>query len=141
MKLLKDERVVALNDAITLCLDAARLYAALAEASQDRALARRLQAVAERRKAAAARLSLEVRRLGELPAAPPQEERVLLESAVARLKAELAPERDRQLREELHRKEVAVRQAAERLPSLDIDPEARAAAEELVRDSAAELSP
>jgi hypothetical protein len=140
MKLLKDERVVALNDAITLCLDAARLYADLAEASEDPALTRRLRAVAERRKVAAARLSLEVRRLGDLPAAPPQEERVLLESAAARLKAGLAQAGDTQLSEELRKKEAAVRQAAERLPALDIDPDTRAAAEELARDSAAELS-
>lgn len=141
MKLLKDERVVALNDVITLCLDAARLYTALAEATSDPALRRRLGAVAERRKAAAASLSLEVRRLGELPAAPPQEERMLLETAAAKMKAGLAAERNAQLRQELQQKEAAVREAALRLPALDIAPGARACAEALANDCAAELSP
>jgi len=120
MKLLKDERVVALNDCIVLCLDAARLYAALAEAAGAAPLAAGLRERAERRLAAAARLATAVRELGELPAAPPQEERVLLETTAARLKASLAEEVERSLREEVARKEAQVRQAADRLLELPL---------------------
>lgn len=134
MKLMKDERVVALNDCITLCLDAARLYASLAPAAEDRPLAQALQALAERRLAAAARLSTAVRALGELPAAPPQEERVLLETAAARIKANLADETDRALGDEVAAKEAQVRQAAEKLLALDLDEGILAAAKELIAD-------
>jgi len=134
MKLLKDERVVALNDCIVLCLDAARLYAALAEASASPALAGALRALAERRLSAAARLATEVRALGELPAAPPQEERVLLETATARLKATLAEEGDRRLREEVAKKEAQVHEAAGRLLALDLPETASSAARALRQD-------
>jgi hypothetical protein len=134
MKLLKDERVVALNDCITLCLDAARLYTALAAAGEGRPLARELQALAERRLSLAARLATAVRALDELPAAPPQEERALLETAAARLKANLAEESDRKVRDEVAQKEAQLRQAAEKLLSLDLAEETLAAARELAGD-------
>lgn len=134
MKLLKDERVVALNDCITLCLDAARLYASLVPACEGRPLAQELRELAERRLSAAARLATAVRALDELPAAPTQEERLLLETAAARLKANLAEETDRKIRDEVSQKETQLRQAAEKLLSLTLAEETLAVARELVGD-------
>ena len=134
MKLLKDERVVGLNDCITLCLDAAWLYSSLVPAAEGRPLAQALQALAERRLSVAARLATAVRALGELPAAPPQEERTLLGTAAARLKANLAEETDRRLADEVAQKEAQLRQAAEKLLSLKLAEETLAAARELFGD-------
>lgn len=136
MKILKDERVSALNDAIALCLDAAALYGGLAEVTESQALADALRKLAERRRAVTAKLSIEVRRLDDLPAAPPQDERAMIESAAAKMKAALAKSGDGKLREEVAAKEAAIRAAASALRGLDLSAEALAAAKELEASAA-----
>lgn len=140
MKILKEERVVALNDAVALCLDAAQLYEAAAAQAEDSAFAAELEALARRRREAAESLSAEVRRLGELPSAPPQEELQLLEQAAQQLRASLAEASDRQLRDDCRDKEAAIAEAARTVQEHDLSEEALQAAADLVADAQESLA-
>ncbi len=136
MKILKDERAVALNDVIALCLDAAELYEAAADFADAASLAQALRALAGRRRAAVEALAAEVRRLDELPSAPPQEERVLLETAATQLKASLADASDRQLRSDCAEKEAAIAAAVEAAQAQPLAASALSALQALARDTA-----
>lgn len=140
MKILKEERVVALNDAIALCLDAANLYDTAAEQCEAPALAEELRALAQRRRRDAAALAEEVRRLNELPTDAPQEELQLLEQAAQHLRASLAEATDEQIRHDCRQKEEQIEAAAEEVLKHELSDAARDAATSLARDAATSLA-
>ena len=139
MRILKEERVVALNDAIGLCLDAANLYETAADQTERGGLADELRTLAARRRRDAQALSEEVRRLDELPSDAPQEERQLLEQAAQQLRASLAEATDTQIRRDCRLKEEQIEAAAEAVLRHDLSDRARDAATALARDAATSL--
>lgn len=140
MKILKEERVVALNDAIALCLDAANLYETAAEQCERPAFAEALRALAGRRRTSAGALAEEVRRLDELPSDAPQEELQLLEQAAQHLRASLADATDAQIREDCRHKEAQIEAAAAEVLRHDLSESAREAARSLASDAASSLA-
>lgn len=68
--MLRDERLVALNDVIVACKDAANGYDDAAGLAEDSTLAALFRDFGERRRQAATELDGHVRRLGDLPRGP-----------------------------------------------------------------------
>jgi len=140
MKLLRDDGLVAVNDLISLCLEAAALDRDAAASAQDPLLAQSLAALAERCQIAADRLIADLRRHHELPPTQPQDEKLLLQKVLAHAKAALAPAGDAQLLADCRAREQAIAAAAAAALGFELSDQARATIAAL-RDSSAHQAP
>lgn len=87
--MLMQERLIALNDVVVACQDAARQYDAYTDRLADTELVALFRTLVDERESLARRLSAHVRELGELPREPDVElEQV--QQLVSRLKASLS---------------------------------------------------
>ncbi len=107
MNLLRDDRLVALNDLIEACREAARTYEAAAETLQDNPLSQSLYALSKERDRKADFLAQRVREDGDIPAGPP-EEIATLATAATKAKALLSDDRVTVIRADCARQEKAV---------------------------------
>lgn len=139
MKLLRDDGLVAINDLISLSLEAAELYRSAAETAESAALAGRLADLAGRRQTLAERLIADLRRHHELPPTQPQDEKLLLQKALARVKATLAPSGDAQLLADCRAKEADLAEAAAAALAFPLSDEVRRPIAELRHEAEAGL--
>jgi uncharacterized protein (TIGR02284 family) len=111
MSVLRSEIVIALNDVVSACREAASQHQTAADACGDEALRGALAALSRERSAAIDEISQKVQELGDVPNAPPHEKE-LFESAVTRVKAALSDDELTALLDDCQAKELRVAEAA-----------------------------
>lgn len=111
MSILRSEVVVALNDVIMACREAAIHHETAADACSVEKLQRALEALSRDRRAAFDELSEKVNDLGDAPNAPAHEKE-LLDSAVTRVKAALSTDEIIALLDGCESKESRIAEAA-----------------------------
>jgi hypothetical protein len=112
LNLFRDDRLVMLHDLVEACRASSRHCALAAELMPDDPRAAELQALADKRAAAADFFGERMIAEDDIPAGPPAE-RSWLETALARAKAALADEGNDALLANCREQEVAVLQTAE----------------------------
>jgi len=111
MSMLRSEIVIALNDVVVACREAASQHQTAAAACGDEALRAALEELSRDRSAAIDEISQKVQDLGDVPNAPPHEKE-LFETAVTRVKAALSDDELAALLEDCESKELRVAEAA-----------------------------
>lgn len=115
MKMLRDEKTIALGDVIVACHEVAEVCKSAADATEHEAVARTLRDLARDRERAAEELHREAAlRLGETPSDSVPEERTLFEKAATRLTGMVAESADSALLDRCRDKEKAVAAAIEK---------------------------
>ncbi len=114
MSLLRSEYLVALNDLIVACRDAAACHLRAARLIEDRALADELTALGKDREAIAEQLAAAMLTKDDIPNAP-DSEKVLLDAVATRLKSALSRDDTLQLLHDSEVREDAVTEAARAL--------------------------
>lgn len=112
MDIIRSSLLVALNDLIIACREAASRHRTAAEAVDNRDLEHELRRLADARTALADDLAEIVKKKGDIPNAPP-DERELLETVAARVKAALGTDETARLLDGCQAKEDRVAEAAE----------------------------
>lgn len=135
MAILRDENMMALNDLVVACREAANRITAASEAMDDDGLATRLAALAEQRNAAADELAEIIVSQDDIPNVP-NSERELLRNVATRVVAALSDDRQRELLVRCRDADDAIVEAAERVLSLAVGDPADGLARSL-RDQAA----
>lgn len=111
MSVLRSEIVIALNDLVSACREAASQHRTAADACGDEALRAALADLSRERSAAIDDISRKVQELGDVPNAPPHEKE-LFEAAVTRVKAALSEDELTALLEDCEAKELRVAETA-----------------------------
>lgn len=112
MGLLRDDSLVALNDLLIACREAADCHRTAAKASHDPDLAQELTALARDRDAMAEVLREAIVAQDDIPGAPNQEKE-LIEAALTRVKSVLSEDETVQLLDDCQAKEERVTETAE----------------------------
>ena len=131
--MLRDERQLALNEAVEASLHAAHVHEDGAELLGDDTLGLRQLAVQRRREAEI--LAEHVRRLGDLPIEPDPEYEVAAD-VVSHIKAALAEDNRREVIERSNEAEEALAAALREVLRHDLPTEIRRDAERIVRSQA-----
>lgn len=114
MKILRDEKTIALGDVIVACHQAAEVCKSAADAAEHEAVAGALRELARDREQVVEELHREAAfRLGETPSDSVPEERMLFEKAATRLTGMVAEVADPALLDRCRDKEKAVIAAVE----------------------------
>jgi hypothetical protein len=131
--MLRDERQIALNEAVEASLHAAHVHEDGAELLGDDALG--LRQLASRRRRDAEILAEHVRRLGDLPTEPDPEYEVAID-VVSHIKAALAEDNRAQVIERSNEAEEALAAALREMLRHDLPPETRRDAERILNSQA-----
>jgi len=139
VSILRDERLVALHDLVEACRSSASHAALAAELMGDDPRAAELRALSERRTAAADFFAERMIAEDDIPGGPP-EERSLLQSALAQLRATFDSEGWEAVLEDCRVQEDTLREQAEAAKKAPLRDDEKAAAARLAEDGAAVLA-
>ncbi len=139
MSILRDERLVALFDLVEACRSSASHAALAAEIMTGDPRAGDLQALADRRNNDADFFAERMIAEGDIPGGPP-EERSLVGTALAQLRATLDDKGEEALLDDCRAQEEALRQQAEAARQAPLRDDEKAAAARLADDKAAVLA-
>lgn len=121
MDLIRDDKLVALNDLIVACREAAAFHATAADLAPESGLARDLAALSETRRSQAEELAAAVVEKDDIPNAP-SGEKELLDAALARLKSAVSEDETEPLLDDCQAKEDRVAELASALLGHDLEP-------------------
>jgi ferritin-like protein len=120
MDILRDDYLVALNDLVQACREAALCYARAAEQDRKGTRSERLRDVASRRRDSAEDFAEMVAKEGDIPAAP-SDEKEFLDDVVAQVKTAISEKALQDLLRNCAEKETAIVAAADALLKQDLE--------------------
>lgn len=138
MRYLRDEDLIAINELIVACREAADRHGTVADLVQDRHLAAELSALGRDRAAVADELAEAVIAKDDIPNAP-SEEKVLLEAAATRLKAAISRDDTLKLLEDCKAKEDRVAEISATSLSNEVEESLRQMISSLRADASSRL--
>lgn len=131
MAILVEERVVALNDLIDACVEAAALYTSVASTAANAEIADIAEAAAETRQRFADRVSDQLRAEGELPKTGPEDEFLLVKKGWMQLRGLVDTDRDQKILEDCRAKDELIVERAEAVLSHSLTAEMRQRVEQV----------